>query len=328
MFESSYILDAGSYALRLYDPKTKSIVSMPACMLSDGSQAGIEALAHVWDENRKLLWPFWQETIQDSPAALLKALFAKASPERFYLVPSIQVLSFQQPDAALARQWNELLIPYHFGRVDIVPAFIPEGNDGFFHIHAGHSLVHFVMGTRHEVLAYKALPVAGRSVDQAIIDEIARVFKVLITPEDACTLKETVSRALHEGRNPHLSVTGLGQKNDYERVSFRAADLWGCMEAVLLKIAQSAAEFVCSQGAELMEDVLASSARVSGGLALCYGFVPLLARSLHADVRLVSNPETWVIDAMRACRPSRRKPGRRKNRLNTGQQAARTGDSD
>lgn len=305
MFESSYLLDPGSHTLRLYDPKTKTILQKRACRLEKEPDIIAEdALKASWSSNEKIVWPFMKEAIEADPAPLLKALFAKAPAERFLLVPNASVLSFQAPSEELSLHWQNLLEPYKLGRIKMAPAFVPEGNKAFFRIHAGNSLVHFVMGMDGRVLGYKPLAIAGLAVDQAISAEIARVFKVLISAEDACALKESVSNALKDGRDPVLQVTGLNQHNQFEQLRFRASDLWGAMEPVLQAIALQAAEFVCSKGVELMEQVLANPVLLTGGLASCYGLASLLQKQLHARVRIPENPDTILLEtAAKARRP-------------------------
>ncbi len=299
MFESSYLIDPGAHTLRIYDPKSKKVHSLRSCRLFNRPGiTGDEAIKASWDESDHLVYPFSQEKIKADPAPLLQSLFATIPAERYLLIPDAAVLSFSLPGEELEEAWNRLLHPYKIARIRMIPAFAPEDGSPFFHIHAGASQVHFVMGKDKEVIDWMPISEAGNEMDKAIAREIARVFQVLISQEDACALKEAVSNALSQSRNPVLSVTGLSSHNEYVKIRFRAADLWGCMEPVLLEIARQAAAFVCRKGPELMEQVLTQPVLVSGGLAPCYGLIPLLRRSLHASLQIVPNPQTWLLDTL------------------------------
>lgn len=297
MFESSYLIDPGAHTTRLYDPKTKQILSVRSCRLAKQPQViGQDALAAAWDKGDHLVYPFDQEKILANPTTIVKSLFSQAPPDRYLLVPGARVLSFQTPDLSLQEEWKQYLKCANLVKVKMIPAYQPVDYAPFFHIHAGASLVHFVMGNGNKVLDYQALDLAGHQMDNAISKEITRVFQVLISNEDACALKEAVSHALSQNRNPILSVVGLNRHNEYVQIQFRAADLWGCMEPILLEIAHQAATFVCQKGPELMEQVLAAPILLSGGFGQCYNFVALLERALHTHVQLCEDPENWVIN--------------------------------
>lgn len=299
MFESSYLIDPGAHTLRIYDPKTRTVHALRSCRLFNRPQVtGDEAIRASWDESDHLVYPFGRERITADPASLLQSLFSRIPAERYLLIPDAAVLSFSMPSPDLEDAWSRLLHLFKIARIRMVPAFVPEDGEPFFHIHAGASLVHFVMGKEGEVLDWQPVKLAGNEIDKAIATEIARVFQALISQEDACALKEVLSRALCEGRNPVLSVTGLSSHNEYVKIRFRAADLWGCMEPILKELARQASEFVCRKGPELMEQVLSRPVLVSGGLAPCFGLVPLLKRSLHARIQIAENPETWLLDTL------------------------------
>lgn len=297
MFESSYLIDPGAHMLRLYDPKSREILSMRSCRLSKQPQIiGNDALQAAWEKGDHLTYPFNKEKITADPTTLLKSFFVQVPPDRYLLVPGASILAFKNPDEKTQDDWKQYLKIVSLAKVRMIPAFEPDDNAPFFHIHAGASLVHFVTGSDHQVLDYQAFDLGGLAMDNAISKEITRVFQVLISSEDACALKEAVSRALSENRNPVLSVVGLNRRNEYVQIRFRAADLWGCMEPVILEIARQAASFVCRKGPELMEQVLASGVQLSGGFAQCYNFVPLLERSLHCRITLCEDPENWLIN--------------------------------
>ncbi|MEY8309111.1 rod shape-determining protein [Erysipelotrichaceae bacterium 51-3] len=306
MFESSYLIDPGAHMTRMYDPKTRSVVSVRSCRLAKCPQVvGQQALEQSWQGNDRLVYPFSKEKIKVDPAPLIKNLFAQAPADRYLLVPRAGILSYGPVDEEREKEWQQLMRPFHLSKVSFVSALEPVDSTPSFHIHAGASLIHFITTSDQQILDYYALPLAGLKIDEAISREITRVFQCLISSEDACALKEAVSNALSQGRNPVLSVTGLNQHNEYVQIRFRAADLWGCIEPVLRRIAQEASRFVCRKGPEIMEQVLRHPVLLTGGLASCYGFSDLLKQSLHCEVQIPDNPAEWVLERLGRHKPVR-----------------------
>lgn len=299
MFENSYFLDPGTHSLRLYDPKTRQVLSIRSCRLCHTPNViGEEALKAAWtEEHDRLIYPFYQEKIKADPAPLLNSLFSKAPTERYLMKPNASILSFQQPDQDQEQAWKRLLDPYKISKVCMVPAFAPHTSQAFLHIHTGASLTHFIMGTNHEVLAYKAIPQGGRMIDTAISNEVARVCKVLISLEDACALKEAASIALCDSRDPILSLTGLNQHNEYVQLKFQASDIWSSfIEPVLKEISHKAFLFTHQMGKSLGEEALKNPVCLTGGMANCYGLFSTLEEDLQAEIQIPSHPETWILE--------------------------------
>lgn len=297
MFESSYLIDPGSHTTRMYDPKTRSIVSVRACRLAKDSQTvGDKALEQFWTGDDRLIYPFNQEKIKADPVPLLKELFNQAPMDRYLLVPKAGILSYGDQSEERLKEWQLLMRPFHLSKVSLVPAFEPTSETPSFQIHAGASQIHFVSFADRQILDYQAIPLAGLKIDEAICKAITKVFQILISMEDACALKETISNALKEGRNPVLTVTGLNQHNEYEQVRFRAADLWSCVQPLLKQIALAASTFVCRKGPEVMEQVLSQPILLTGGLANCYELPLLLEQALHDNVQVPDHPETWLLE--------------------------------
>lgn len=301
MFENSYFLDPGTHSLRLYDPKTRQVLSIRSCRLCHTPDIiGEEALKAAWSEaHDRLIYPFYRERIKADPAPLLNSLFSKAPTERYLMKPNASILSFQQPDKDQEQAWKKLLVPYKISKVYMVPAFSPRTSQAFLHIHTGASLTHFIMGTNHEVLAYKAIPQGGRMIDIEISNEIARVCKVLISLEDACALKEASSNALQDQRDPILSLTGLNQHNEYVQLKFQASDIWSSfIHPVLQEISQKALLFANQFGESLSQEVLKNPVCLTGGMANCYGLHSDLEEELKAEIQIPNHPETWILEAV------------------------------
>lgn len=300
MFENNYLIDPGTYSLRLYDPKTHQVLSIRACRLCHApSVIGEEALKASWGTHEHLIYPFYREKIKADPAPLLKSLFSKAPTERYLMAPNVSILSFQQPEVEQEKKWSRLLLPYRISKVRMVPAFAPSSPQPFLHIHSGASLTHFILGNHNEVLAYQAIPQGGHMIDVAISNEVTRMCKVLISTEDACALKEAASSALSEERDPVLCLTGLNQRNEYVQLKFRASDLWkSLIEPVLEEVATKAKTFLSKFSPTLQAEVLNYPVRLTGGMANCYGLFSVLESALQAEVQVPDNPETWILNAL------------------------------
>lgn len=297
MFESSYLIDPGSHTTRMYDPKTRSIVSVRSCRLAKHPQiVGSQALEQFWGSDDRLIYPFNKEKIKADPVPLIKELFNQAPMDRYLLVPRAGILCYGKPSEEYLKEWQLLMRPFHLSKVSLVPAFEPLEESPSFQIHAGASLIHFVSYADQQILDYQALPLAGLKIDEAISKAITKAFQILISMEDACALKETISNALKQGRNPILTVTGLNQHNEYEQVRFRAADLWGCVQPLLKQIATAAATFVCRKGPEVMEQLLSQPVLLTGGLANCYELPQYFEQALHDQVHVPDHPETWLLE--------------------------------
>lgn len=307
MFESSYLIDPGSHMTRMYDPKTRSIVSVRSCRLAKHPQiVGDKALEQFWAGDDRLIYPFNKEKIKADPVPLIKELFNQAPMDRYLLVPKAGILTYGPPSEERLKEWQLLMRPFHLSKVSLVPAFEPGEDKPSFHIHAGASLIHLVSCADHQILDYQAIPLAGLKIDEAICKAITKAFQILITMEDACALKEAISNALKQGRNPVLSVTGLNQHNEYEQVRFRAADLWGCVQPLLKQIALAASTFVCRKGPEVMEQVLSQPVLLTGGLANCYELPQYFEQSLHSKIHIPDHPETWVLEKCGKQKPAHR----------------------
>ncbi len=305
MFENNYLIDPGTYSLRLYDPHTHEVLSMRACRLCHApSIIGEEALKASWGSHEHLIYPFYREEIKADPTPLLKSLFSQASTERYLMAPNVSILSFQQPKVEQEKKWSRLLLPYRISKVRMVPAFIPSSPQAFLHIHSGASLTHFILGNHNEVLAYQAIPQGGHMIDVGISNEVARVCKVLISTEDACALKEATSMALHEERDPVLCLTGLNQHNEYVQLKFRASDIWkSLIEPVLVETATKAKSFLSKFSAPLQAEVLKYPIRLTGGMANCYGLLSVLESTLQAKIQVPEHPETWILSALSQHQP-------------------------
>ncbi len=297
MLESSYFIDAGAWNIRLYDPKTRTIFTTRSCRLQKKPQIwGREALEKVWESNSEsLVYPFSDGQIQLDPGSILTGLFEKYPTDRCWMIPSLKVLcpndSQEQSD-----RWNIHCLSKGFRTIGLLNPFTCGSiRDGFL-IHSGASRTHFVLYSQGEIIESDSAGLGGLTIDRAISSEIASVFKVLITPEDAAALKEAASNALNSGKNATLSVTGLDQHNQYVQISFKAADLWGCMERVLGRIVSNAAGFICRRGPEVMEEALSHPVLLSGGLGACFGLRQLLEGQLKAPVKVVDHPDTWAMD--------------------------------
>ena len=297
MLESSYYIDAGAWNIRLYDPKTRTIYSTRSCRLQKNPKIwGREALEKVWESNSEsLVYPFSDGQIQLDPGSILTGLFEKYPTDRCWMIPSLKALcpddSQEQTD-----RWIIHCLSKGFRSVSLLNPFACGSIQNGFHIHAGASRTHFVLYSESEIIEFDSISLGGLSIDRAIASELARVFKVLITPEDAAALKEAASNAMNAGKNATLTVTGLDQHNQYVQISFKAADLWGCMESVLSRIVSNAAGFICRRGPEVMERALSYPVTLSGGLASCFGLAQLLETQLKTAVHVTDHPDTWMID--------------------------------
>ena len=300
MFENNYLIDPGTYSLRLYDPKTHQVLSIRACRLCHSpSVIGEDALKASWGTHEHLIYPFYREKIKADPTPLLKSLFSKAPTERYLMAPNVSILSFQQPEMEQEKKWSRLLLPYHISKVRMIPAFAPNSPTPFLHIHAGASLTHFILGNHNEVVAYQAIPQGGHMIDVAISNEVARVCKVLISSEDACALKEAASNALSQERDPVLCLTGLNQRNEYVQLKLRASDIWeNLIKPVLEETATKAKAFLSKFSPHFQAEVLNYPIRLTGGMANCYGLLSLLEDTLQAQIQVPADPETWILNAL------------------------------
>lgn len=293
MMERKVILDPGAYSFKMLDIRSRHAYEIRSCMYRHkGEQIyGVQALQAYWEKGKsRILYPFSQGKTLLDIRGILRQLAESSGLLRRLLKPRALVILPQDILEEEKSSWISACTNVGFRKVDFVSTMDLLAVENGLVIHAGHSCTEMAVYHHSSQIAYQKLMFAGMQMDEKIVDRIAGEYKALVFNEDAAELRMRSSEAFQQKRNPRLSCTVLDYTSHYVRLEIPALQLWPAMEEVLMQIVYWARDLVAQHGAAVMETVLSSPIRISGGLAGCYGLRQMLEEQLGAAVEVAENP--------------------------------------
>lgn len=307
MFDHWYALDAGGHQIRLYDYQKQVEIEWPNVIAIQNDQViacAKEALEYIYTDQRKVQvrYPLEQgHLLCDMSTIILKMISSISSKSIFR--PSFMVSVPTDLSEQDKQKWEECLAQVGAKHMELISNMeILQTEKPCFMIHSGHTYTELGICAHGHLMAHKTIHFAGKQIDESIQKIVAQKTRCLITPEDACALKEAASNAFWEQKNPVLSCVGLDRFQKYVRVQIYAMDLWPCMEATFRQIVLWAKQYYGSLGKEYRGYVEEQGILLSGGLASCFGLRQLLKQGLDCRVFCTNEPKYDMIEVLKAWR--------------------------
>ena len=295
-------MDPGACSLKLYEPLEQKVFSIRSVMAADHGEQylGEEAFELFWDKGSGVIrHPVDQGILSGDITPLFLKLVSKCAMDRHIFKPSLRVLLSPDAESQQKDKWIRMAEKAGFRKVFFSdPASELKVDTGLV-IHAGCSCTVISIWRGGRLLAEKKIIFAGRQIDEAIMDYVAKKYRSLMFYEDAAALKVAASNAFFQQKNPVLSCTVLNRHNQYERISVKASELWPAMSQVLEQIVIWTRELVSQLELSNVAAVLQQPVHLSGGLAACYGLRQMLAEQLNAEVIVPEEPENELVKKAR-----------------------------
>lgn len=304
MFERWFLLDAGAYEIRLHDcakhtdARTRNVVAFrnnqPVCY-------GQDAIACIYSDPRvQIRYPIQDQNIESSITSVLQNGLRVLEADQSLLKPCIWMAIPDWYSEEMKIRWQHILLDTGIKKSRFVSNMeLLQVQEACLVIHAGHSYTEMGVYVNGTCRSYKKIFFAGSRVDEEIKRIVATRTNCLISNEDARALKEAASDAFHQHKNVQLSCMALDRYQHLGQISIRAWDLWPGMEMVEQQIVLWAKQCFKEQPLQMKEAILKTGIRLSGGLAHCFGLVPLLEQAFQCPVLHTNTPEYDIINTMK-----------------------------
>lgn len=305
MFERWYILEAGSSMFRFYDVKKDTLIHFPSCYLKEkkGEKIGKEALQEALKDPKcaHLIYPLEDGRFIHDPKPLIHHLFVLSQASEHLLRPSTLVYAPLTMGIKEKEKWQTLLLNEGVKKVrfvDLIELFEKQEGEHFI-IHVGHALTEMVLVVQGKCIVSKAIPFAGKKVDENIQTIVGQKVNCLITNESAQRLKEQANQAYLKGEDRYLSCLGMNRYQNIISFQIKASDLWSAFLEVEKQIALWAKSLFESASLTAREKIAFKGIRLMGGGAHLYGLAHLLFEELQAPVVCSSSPEYDMLKEMK-----------------------------
>lgn len=174
------------------------------------------------------------------------------------------------------------------------------GMGSFLPIHQarGHMIIDIGAGTTDisvltlgDVVVSRSVPVAGNSMDDAIIYYVRKQFNILIGTVTAEKVKIHLSSASHLEDVLPLEISGRDLMANVPRsVIIKAQDAWEALKPQITQIVDSVADIVARLGPELSSDLITNGITLCGGGAQLHGLADRIESETNAGVYTPENP--------------------------------------
>lgn len=308
LFDHWYAVDIGARMCLFYDYASKKQTELKTCVAWENDRpVGVsdDAISYLYKDQRKISvkYPLDHERILSSFAPLIKQGFKDLGLENSIFQPHLLVVTPTHMDAENLEAWHNELIQAGIQKMDFISVMdVLQTEEPTLLIHSGHSYTELGIYAHGHEYVHKTIYFAGKQVDEAIIQHVARRYRCLISEEDACALKEAASQALWKQKNVLLRCNAKNQYNQFIQIEIRSVDLWPCMESVIQQITLWAQHCLEQVPVELKEMIHEYGVLVSGGMASCFGLTQSIETALNQPVICTEAPYLDILENMKGWR--------------------------
>jgi len=147
-----------------------------------------------------------------------------------------------------------------------------------------------------DVIYGKSIRVGGDAMDEAIIQGIRKLHKLLIGPTTAELVKITLGSAVPKGDEQQVEVRGRAASEGYPASAILTGqDVRLSLEPVVLEIIKAIRVALESVPPEISADLLESGIHLTGGGALLRGIDARLREEFRLNVSVAEDPLTAVV---------------------------------
>ena len=145
--------------------------------------------------------------------------------------------------------------------------------------------------TLGDVVVSRRVPVAGNSLDEAIISYVRKQFNILIGKTTAEQAKLHLTGTGRHEAAPALEISGQDLMANVPRsVVLQPADIWKAINPQVSQLVDSVADMVARLGPELSADLIANGITLCGGGAQLSGLADRIEIETNARVYIPENP--------------------------------------
>lgn len=297
--------DPGARTLRFYDYENEKVycIDTSYCVKDERVIAlGKDVCKYVYENPRvyQVKYPLDQQHLVADITPLVKKAFKKLNVFSCFFKSCVLLACHNEVNEEQRLAWQESLLSLGVRKVEFVDnTDLLQEEDPCMFIHAGHSYTEIGIYAYHQEFAHKIIYFSGSVMDEKIKTILAQKQNCLISNEDASALKEAVSQAFRQNKNPMLQCTALDRFGKATRVEIRAGDLWPAMEEVIKQIVLWAQECFQSMGVDMKEHLRTKGIYLSGGLAHCFGLKEALQHAFDCPIICTKTPEYVMIEQMK-----------------------------
>lgn len=166
----------------------------------------------------------------------------------------------------------------------------------------GHMIIDIGAGTTNisvltlgDVVESRSIPVAGDSMDDAIVYYVRKQFNILIGKVTAEKAKIHLASAARLENSPPLEISGQDLIANVPRsVVIKPGDIWEALKPQVSQLVDSIADMVARLGPELSSDLIENGITLCGGGAQLQGLADRIEIETNARVYIPENPALAV----------------------------------
>ena len=240
----------------------------------------------------------------DMTRALLKYFIQAASGSRRWANPRLVINAPTDISDVDKRALQEVAERAGARKVYLIDQPRAAGMGSFLPIHQarGHMIIDIGAGstdisvlTLGDVVESRSVPVAGNSMDEAIISYIRKQFNILVGKTTAEKAKLHLASSRQPGAAAALEVSGQDLLANVPRsVALHPEDIWKAINPQVSQLVDSVADMVARLGPELSSDLIANGITLCGGGAQLSGLADRIEIETNARVYIPDNPACAV----------------------------------
>lgn len=305
MFAHWIALDPGSEYLRFYDLSNHKEVIIKNCIVSKDDKplaVGKETAAYIYQNKKdiQIQYPIKQNRIINDVTPLIKQGLKSLDVSQNVFKPCVVVCVHDEVDKKQKQKWQQQLVSCKVRKVEFVTSMsLLQKEEACFIIHAGHSYTELGIYAHGNEFAHKIIYFGGMGMDEKIKTIIAQKQNCLISNEDAMALKEAVSNAFKENKNPLLECMAMDRYGKLVKIQVRATDIWVALEEEIKQIVLWAKHCYMNMGNEMKQRLMNNGILLSGGLANCFGLKEALKHEFDCPIICTIKPECDIIEQMK-----------------------------
>ncbi len=236
----------------------------------------------------------------DMTRALLKYFIQTASGARRWANPRLVINAPTDISDVDKRALQEVAERAGARKVYLMDQPRAAGLGSFLPIHQarGHMILDIGAGstdisvlTLGDVVVSRRVPIAGNSLDNAIISYVRKQFNILIGKTTAEQAKLHLATAGQHGNAPALEISGQDLLANVPRsVVLKPDDIWKAINPQISQLVDSVADMVARLGPELSADLIANGITLCGGGAQLNGLADRIEIETNARVYIPEDP--------------------------------------
>ena len=236
----------------------------------------------------------------DMTRALLKYFIQTASGARRWANPRLVINAPTDISDVDKRALQEVAERAGARKVYLMDQPRAAGLGSFLPIHQarGHMILDIGAGstdisvlTLGDVVVSRRVPIAGNSLDNAIISYVRKQFNILIGKTTAEQAKLHLATAGQHGNGPALEISGQDLLANVPRsVVLKPDDIWKAINPQISQLVDSVADMVARLGPELSADLIANGITLCGGGAQLNGLADRIEIETNARVYIPEDP--------------------------------------